>query len=632
MLFFPRKYRLFLHQTRRASCHASHQHATFIVRERAGPVTSTGLSSSSCTNCIARRQQQSPNAHLLQPSPLWRSTTRTETLAALHSHAHFTSYALSPARRRLSNSRQYQHHRLPCLTTTSTNSRRTRDGDLSDPVTTEAPTSMDQLSSRFRRTKKTSPSGDKHKEAPAQKQEESPAASSTETTTQPPPRSRDPPPTLSISTTTAPMTSTTPPNSSHSSRSTLHVPKSPFRGFPHFRSGKRARSPAPASLPLPPSPALVNQDGTVEQPAMASANHRAQNGGQTPVDQLKMPPFLSLSPQEIETKFQELCLNERLRVQQSQETHSPGHRFARVTAPETKILDRYANIQPWANNRVKLKVPRGRVDYINASPIVLRSPLKPKERPPHHYIAMQGPKGITSEHVWRMVVEQLQSPAVIVMLTETHELGMEKCYPYFPRSVDDPPVTVGAGDEFEDGFRAQVSCTELEERAGGAIQMRKINVHVEGREEDMTVWHLLYRKWPDFGVPALEDIDSFFELMRLSREKNASEENPRIVHCSAGVGRSGTFMALEHLMREVDSGDVERLLESAGGASTDLVFDTVNALREQRKLMVQAEPQFVFIYQVLRKQYMEKHGVEDDSGDEPAAKRLEIDHDPFTED
>ncbi len=328
-------------------------------------------------------------------------------------------------------------------------------------------------------------------------------------------------------------------------------------------------------------------------------------------------------------KFQDIIWQERIRISQSAQNPSPTFQFSRTLPPEAKILDRYANIQPWANNRVKLQVPEGALDYVNASPIILHSPLNPEKRPPLRYIAMQGPKLGTTDHVWRMVAEQLRSPAVIVMLTETHEMGMEKCYPYFPENIDEEPLQIGEDNEFGDGFRAQVKCVDVEERANGAIEMRRLAIDVEGREESMVVWHLLYRKWPDFGVPALEDIDSFFELMRLSREKNASDDNPRIIHCSAGVGRSGTFMALEHLMREVDSGDLENYDQNGA----DLVFNTVNALREQRRQMVQAEPQYLFIYMVLRKLWMDKYDIPDDRAEEPAAKRLEVDHDdPFIED
>ncbi|KAK8058272.1 hypothetical protein PG994_008720 [Apiospora phragmitis] len=404
------------------------------------------------------------------------------------------------------------------------------------------------------------------------------------------------------------------------------------RPNPHFATSSSVRrtserAPAPASLAQPSSPAIVNhgpagesdpKDRTAGQSDVAQASK--QGGG--PGDMLhKIPAFLNLSRDHLDG-------GERTMLG----TQDPvAHPQYAPLSPMYRNLDRYGNVQPWNSNRIKLQVPEGATDYINASPIILKSPLNPDDRPPHRYIAMQGPKGNTTEHTWRMVAEQLQSPAVIVMLTETHEKHIEKCFPYYPRDVDETKE-LGEADEFGDGFRASLKCVSVEEKAEGAIVMRQLVLHVEGRDEDMVVWHLLYKKWPDYGVPALEDIESFFELMRLSRAKNASQDNPRIVHCSAGVGRSGTFIALEHLMREVDSGDLENYDEKHGGADApDLVFDTVNTLREQRRMMVQAEPQFLFIYQVLRKQWMEKYNVVEED-DEPASKRLEVAHDPFVED
>ncbi|CAJ2509405.1 Uu.00g144310.m01.CDS01 [Anthostomella pinea] len=480
---------------------------------------------------------------------------------------------------------------------------------------------MDRFSSRFRAaSRRASPSGAR---------ESSPSLSTADGRLAPPSR-HDTPPVLSISTTpTSPRPGSSHSNTSSTSNSALYTPRSPFQSLRHFRSAhKRARSPAPASFPAATSPALANHDGTVEHDMMSPAKDQPTNGNgngaHPPVEKPKVPNFLTVSEQVITLKFQDLTWQERIRQTRPE--------FVRLDDPEAKLLDRYMNIFPWADNRIHLQVPEDRLDYINASPIILQSPLKPNDRSPHRYIAMQGPKFESLEHAWRMVVEQLQGPAVIVMLTETHEMGAEKCYPYFPRSVESEVLEIGEDDEFGDGFRAQVTCASIEERANGAIEMRKLNVHVEGREEDMTVWHLLYRKWPDFGVPAIEDIDSFFELMHLSRELNASEDNPRIVHCSAGVGRSGTFIALEHLMREIDSGDLEYYKETPDKPdypSCDLVFHTVNELRKQRIHMVQAEGQYLFIYQVLRKRWIEKYGVVDDPGDEPAAKRLEVDHDPF---
>lgn len=521
---------------------------------------------------------------------------------------------------------------------------------------------------------------------------------------------------------------------------------------------------------------------------------------------------------EIANKFCELTWRERNRLMQSITNPSPDFRWARVTGPHLKVLDRYMNVQPWHNNRIKLQVPEGHLDYINASPIELPpSPCPADGRPgaarePDRYIAMQGPKQASTDHVWRMVAEQLESPAVIVMLTETHEGHMEKCFPYFPRSADDPPLEVNKHDEFGDGFRATVRCEGLEETpAGDAIELRKLVMRIHSRPRqpatdptasptpstpssssdsedtkmtsptltrntpplptphththtttlppsssrspspssstspsqsphpphtppphpssspptseqypptEKTIYHFLYKKWPDFGVPLLSDLDSFFTLMRLSREKNKSPANPRIIHCSAGVGRSGTFVALEHLMRELEAGVLEDYDErvvareavvlggsgeegegeggslvagggmgggdavggggivgeggsaaaagGGGGAGAgwgasgagwgdgsrtpggsegcdspvlrlqgqgeDLVFETVDSLREQRRTMVQAESQYLFIYQVLRKLWLDKYGegagegeAEDEGRDgPPAAKRLEV--------
>ncbi|KAI1773332.1 phosphatases II [Hypoxylon cercidicola] len=474
---------------------------------------------------------------------------------------------------------------------------------------------MEHLSSRFRRIKKQS----------------SPASPTTTLAGSPPDRSplesklnnggqREQPSTV------APPTLTIP-----TSQPASNPPKSPFRrGFTFRHSNKRPRSPAPPQQ-VPPVPAIVSQDGTVEPEKAAILKDEDKNGQcaikETPKP--KMPAFLNLSESEIEAKFIDLTWAERMRVQDSLSNPSPSYQFARVDSIEVKRLDRYANIQPWANNRVKLQVPEGQQDYINASPIVLRSPCYPDAKPPHRYIAMQGPKNITTDHVWRMVMEQLQSPAVIVMLTETLESGMEKCFQYFPK-VPGEEWDINEIDEFGDGFRARLSCVAVEDHANGAIEVRKLNIHVDGREEDMTVWHLLYRRWPDFGVPSLEDIDSFLELMRLSREKNANEDNPRIIHCSAGVGRSGTFIALEHLMRELESGDLDRYTakEGEGEDEDDIIYCTVDRLREQRRQMVQAETQYAFIYQVLRKLWLEKHGLHVEDIQEPAAKRLEVEHNP----
>ncbi|KAK4166571.1 protein-tyrosine phosphatase-like protein [Cladorrhinum sp. PSN259] len=493
---------------------------------------------------------------------------------------------------------------------------------------------------------------------------------------------------------------------------------SPFRVFARS-SAKRARDSPPASLPHSPAAAVApvreSVDGRPVSPLSLKADAMAENGQQQNHQQIqkpgsnkaKRPAFLDLSEQDIEAKFNELMWLERIRVQQGIENESsssphPEHRWARVKGPHLRKLDRYMNIQPWHNHRIKLQVPEGKLDYVNASPIVLQ-PTHIPGAPPREvdrYIAMQGPKQTSTDHVWRMIVEQVESPGVIVMLTETHEGTMEKCFPYFPRSKEDPPLEINEKDEFGDGFRATVRCEGMEDTpAGDAIELRKLVIKVhppkpsrksrnttpeppvsnqvdadldvemkspttnsntapssplspDGSEEKV-IYHFLYKKWPDFGVPALEDLESFFILMGLSREKNAHPNNPRIVHCSAGVGRSGTFIALEHLMREMEAGVLENWDERVktqppspassqkqesreGGewsressvaefGSDDIIFDTVNALREQRKMMVQADTQYLFIYEVLRKLWRDKYGDGDEEEEETGKNEVVVD-------
>lgn len=242
-------------------------------------------------------------------------------------------------------------------------------------------------------------------------------------------------------------------------------------------------------------------------------------------------------------------------------------------------------------------------DYINASPITLKGKSTALQS---KYIAMQGPKEITVDHVWRMVWHELVSPAVIVMLTD------EKCYPYFPSTTGES-IPINEADEFGDNFFATVTCEEeMQLSADGATQIRKLVMRVEDEPDEKIIWHLLYTEWPDFGIPAESEIASLLNLIALSKEKNAGPTNPRIVHCSAGVGRSGTFIAVDHLLNELEAGAFpnDRPSTSSGVfRKDDPVFDAVNKLRMQRPNMVQAAPQYRFIYQILKMCWEDKYGM-----------------------
>ena len=218
----------------------------------------------------------------------------------------------------------------------------------------------------------------------------------------------------------------------------------------------------------------------------------------------------------------------------------------------------------------------------------------------------QGPKLEYMSLFWQMVFQESKDVGVVIMLTQTHEAGSEKCSLYFPVEIERSPIILRTtrANQF-------ASDSELEETNGGILgkvtllesafndhcgcEVRKLQLTV-GRESKI-VWHYLYVCWPDFSKPEAEDRAALINLIKESSSK-CSSDNPRVVHCSAGVGRTGTFIALDHLLKELESGELLKITNS----NTDPVFETVNRLREQRMMMVHNEMQLQFIYEVLREQ------------------------------
>ena len=212
---------------------------------------------------------------------------------------------------------------------------------------------------------------------------------------------------------------------------------------------------------------------------------------------------------------------------------------------------------------------------------------------------LQGPKEGQLHHLWRMVWDETLEPAVIVMLTRTWEAGRDKCFPYFPESFEEDTLTIKDEEESGDGFEATIKLLEIEEDRASMSIVRKLLLVVG--DDTKTVWHFHFAGWPDFSIPEDDDRLALLQLIRISDEKTLTPENPRIIHCSAGVGRSGTFIALDFLLQEIES-DMDD--NDSTNPDLDIVFDTVNSLREQRMLMVQSEAQLDFIYEVLKDKWL----------------------------
>ncbi|KAL2813493.1 protein-tyrosine phosphatase-like protein [Aspergillus cavernicola] len=316
-----------------------------------------------------------------------------------------------------------------------------------------------------------------------------------------------------------------------------------------------------------------------------------------------VPPFLRQSVLEIHEKFEELEWMQRTRIMEGSQANDPSHRWALEVEPEVRARNRYTNVQAWANSRVHLRVPEGECDFINASPILLKDSVSLEVR---RYIATQGPKLDNLHHFWHMVFHETDDVAVIVMLTQTIESGREKCSQYFPldlenssmllRRDDSDPFVDGDEHQSKDGgVLGQITLLESSWNADCRSEIRKLQLTLGS--ESKIVWHFLFAGWADYSKPVGEDRDALLQLINLSASKS-SPQNPRIVHCSAGVGRTGTFIALDHLLQELESGQLLKVADP----DTDPVFETVDQMREQRMMMVYNEMQLIFIYEVLREQ------------------------------
>ncbi|KAL8973953.1 MAG: hypothetical protein Q9197_001802 [Variospora fuerteventurae] len=325
-------------------------------------------------------------------------------------------------------------------------------------------------------------------------------------------------------------------------------------------------------------------------------------GSQSPPGHVSVPAFLRQSETEIKVKFHDLEQQQLFRIADGR--RDPSSRWVQDNTKQTKLRNRYVNVQPWEKSRIHLQVPEGESDYINASPIRLTDP---RTGSVFSYIAAQGPKETGLSHFWHMIWQQTSDVAVIVMLTKTAEGGREKCFQYFPLNEETEAIPIDpieSGDSAPAG-RVQLSEVSFDESSKSTIRRLVLSFGEQSKE----IWHVLFSGWPDFEVPQDGDRAALFELLRLSAEKNTHPTNPRIVHCSAGVGRSGSLIALDYLLAQIKSGAAAEVNDNE-----DPVYEIVNQLREQRMTMVQSDAQYSFLYEVVREEFIKSQNTVPESG------------------
>ncbi|XP_034258810.1 phosphatidylinositol phosphatase PTPRQ [Pantherophis guttatus] len=264
---------------------------------------------------------------------------------------------------------------------------------------------------------------------------------------------------------------------------------------------------------------------------------------------------------------EDLCTNNNIKFQEEfleLPKFLPDLALTDADLPWNKSKNRFPNIKPYNNNRVKLMpdacVPGS--DYINAS--YVSGYLCPNE-----FIATQGPLPGTVGDFWRMVWETRAK--TVVMLTQCYEKGRIRCHQYWPE--DNIPVTV-FGD---------IVITKLVEDT--QIDWTIRNLKIEKHGDCMMVRQCNFTAWPEHGVP--ETSASLVHFAKLVRGSRSHDNTPIIVHCSAGVGRTGVYIALDHLIQHINDHDFVD------------VYGLVAELRSERMCMVQNLAQYIFLHQCV---------------------------------
>ncbi|XP_060573868.1 uncharacterized protein LOC132731671 [Ruditapes philippinarum] len=215
------------------------------------------------------------------------------------------------------------------------------------------------------------------------------------------------------------------------------------------------------------------------------------------------------------------------------------------------------------HSRVKLDMIAGDSgnDYINACYIS-------GYNRPHKYIAAQGP---TEEFVcdfWRMIWQK--KCRKIIILTRLVEHNKVKCCQYWP----------------DDGIKqyGSVIVEYRESETFADFTIRSFFISQEGIEGRL-VRQFHFESWPDRHVP--EYASSVVHFWNKVRTSDVKDNVPIVVHCSAGIGRTGTFLSLDYL---VEQADVEEYVN---------IYQCVQNLRHQRVNMVQNLDQYVFLHEAL---------------------------------
>ncbi|XP_041488261.1 receptor-type tyrosine-protein phosphatase delta isoform X38 [Microtus oregoni] len=269
---------------------------------------------------------------------------------------------------------------------------------------------------------------------------------------------------------------------------------------------------------------------------------------------------------ELADHIERLKANDNLKFSQEYESIDPGQQFTweHSNLEVNKPKNRYANVIAYDHSRVLLSAIEGipGSDYVNANYI-------DGYRKQNAYIATQGSLPETFGDFWRMIWEQRS--ATVVMMTKLEERSRVKCDQYWPSRGTETHGLV------------QVTLLDTVELATYCV--RTFALYKNGSSEKREVRQFQFTAWPDHGVP--EHPTPFLAFLRRVKTCNPPDAGPMVVHCSAGVGRTGCFIV------------IDAMLERIKHEKTVDIYGHVTLMRAQRNYMVQTEDQYIFIHDAL---------------------------------